>query len=131
MWSSIISLCGSLITRGISKMSNSSAIIIAVLGGIALLLGVLLYLSYSKIETLQAEIQIKQLAIEFQNKIVEENRVKNEELSKQIQNYSKQVKKDFAQVKQTTSESKKDLRHYEPQNQCESIVLELAKAYQK
>jgi len=101
-----------------------------VLGYIAVALGTIIVITmiYTKngtISELQSQVNQGNVALEYQNAMIENNRVKNEALNKELRTYIDKVKADFANIKTPEANYK------EAQNSCEVFISDLAEAWQK
>lgn len=105
--------------------TNISGYVIVALVVFIISLCTTIYFNRVHITELQGQVNESNSALEVQNAMIEQNRVKNDELNKELQTYIEKVKKDFANIK--TPEA----FHKEAQNECEAFVSELAEAYQK
>lgn len=85
----------------------------------------MIYTNKEQIKELQSQVNQGNVALEYQNQMIEQNRTKNEQLNKELQTYIDKIKKDFSQVKAP------EAHHKEAQNTCEAFISDLAEAYQK
>lgn len=129
MWA-YIKTAFSFITGLFSTSKGDSSV--NVLGYIAVALGtiivVLITMIYTKngtINELQSQVNNSNVALEYQNAMIESNRVKNEALNKELRTYIDKVKADFANIKTPEANYK------EAQNSCEVFISDLAEAWQK
>lgn len=129
MWA-YIKTAFSFITGLFSTSKGDSSV--NVLGYIAVALGtiivVLITMIYTKngtISELQSQVNQGNVALEYQNAMIENNRVKNEALNKELRTYIDKVKADFANIKTPEANYK------EAQNSCEVFISDLAEAWQK
>lgn len=127
VFSLVTKLCSntSQTNKGNSQMTNITNYIIVGLGVFLVSLLVVIYLNKNEIEALQEQVKNGAIAFEYQNAIIEQNRLKNAELSKELQEHLEAVKKNFSQV------NTPNLTHREPKNECEIFIKDLARAYQR
>lgn len=108
-----------------NNMTNIGNYIIVAMGVFICMLCITIYTNRTQIKELQGQVNSGQVALEYQNAMIEANRTKNEKLNQELKDYVAKVKQDFANIKAP------DLNHKEPQNQCETFIYDLAEAYQK
>lgn len=83
-----------------------------------------IYFNRLHITELQEQVNQSDSALKMQNTMIEQNRMKNEQLNNELQTYIEKVKKDFSKIKTP------DAYHKEAQNECEAFIGDLAEAYQ-
>lgn len=111
-------------SKGDSSVNILGYVAVA-LGTIIVVLITMIYTKNGTINELQSQVNNSNVALEYQNAMIESNRVKNEALNKELRTYIDKVKADFANIK--TPEA----NHKEAQNSCEVFISDLAEAWQK
>ena len=104
---------------------NVLGYIAVALGTIIVVLITMIYTKNGTISELQSQVNQGNVALEYQNAMIENNRVKNEALNKELRTYIDKVKADFANIKTPEANYKK------AQNSCEVFISDLAEAWQK
>jgi len=111
-------------SKGDSSVNVLGYIAVA-LGTIIVVLITMIYTKNGTINELQSQVNQGNVALEYQNAMIESNRVKNEALNKELRTYIDKVKADFANIKTPEANYK------EAQNSCEVFISDLAEAWQK
>lgn len=106
-------------------MNNIFGYVLAGLCAFIVCLCIIIYTNRATINELRGQVNSGQVALEYQNAMIESNRVKADALQKELKTYLERVRADFASVK--TPEA----NHKEAKNECEAFLKDLAGAYQK
>lgn len=112
-------------SKGDNSVNNLFGYVLAGLCTFIVCLCIIIYTNRATINELQGQVNSGQVALEYQNAMIESNRAKTDALNKELKSYLDKVKADFASVK--TPEA----NHKEAKNECEVFLKDLAGAYQK
>lgn len=112
-------------SKGNSSVNNIFGYVLAGLCAFIVCLCIIIATNRATINELQGQVNSGQVALEYQNAMIESNRVKSDALQKELKTYIERVRADFANVKVPVA------NHKEPKNECEYFLKEVAEAYQK
>lgn len=112
-------------SKGDSSVNNIFGYVLAGLCAFIVCLCIIIATNRATINELQGQVNSGQVALEYQNAMIESNRVKADALQKELKNYLERVRADFASVKTP------EINRKESQNECEVFLKDLAGAYQK
>lgn len=112
-------------SKGDSSVNNIFGYVLAGLCAFIVCLCIIIATNRATINELQGQVNSGQVALEYQNAMIESNRVKSDALQKELKTYIERVRADFASVKTP------EINHKEAKNECEVFLKDLAGAYQK
>lgn len=112
-------------SKGNSSVNNIFGYVVAGLCAFIVCLCIIIATNRATINELQGQVNSGQVALEYQNAMIESNRVKSDALQKELKTYLERVRADFANVKTP------EINRKESQNECEVFLKDLAGAYQK